>query len=294
MNKHRLIAILVAAFLLVGLMPAAHAAPAMNFVVLSPYEDVDWETFGQHKAALHVHTNHSDGSASLPDTVRHHYNLGYDILAITDHDVLLSSWDERAGISLRHRFINPGNWFSRREVLTNDEIDAIYAGTYAGPFPAPFTSPRRTQPNGMIGLPNTNEHSRVHHINTFWAPFNNARRDSTESVLYTAAQLGGVAIINHPGRYTGGQHGGARGEAASNNIDNISQYVNWFGGFDAALGMEIFNRLDNESRSDRILWDNLLMHLMPFGRPVWGFSNDDSHIRKTKLEFQWKQARFTV
>ena len=41
--------------------------------------------------------------------------------------------------------------------------------------------------------------------------------------------------------------------------------------------MEIMNRLDNETRSDRILWDNILMQTMPKGKSVWGFSNDDSH-----------------
>lgn len=41
--------------------------------------------------------------------------------------------------------------------------------------------------------------------------------------------------------------------------------------------MEIINKLDNESRWDRIMWDNILMELMPEGRNVWGFSNDDTH-----------------
>jgi hypothetical protein len=43
------------------------------------------------------------------------------------------------------------------------------------------------------------------------------------------------------------------------------------------VGMEIMNRHDNETRSDRILWDNILMSTMPYGVTVWGFSNDDSH-----------------
>jgi hypothetical protein len=41
--------------------------------------------------------------------------------------------------------------------------------------------------------------------------------------------------------------------------------------------MEIINKWDNESINDRILWDQILMQTMPQGRPVWGFSNDDSH-----------------
>lgn len=47
--------------------------------------------------------------------------------------------------------------------------------------------------------------------------------------------------------------------------------------YDACVGMEIINKLDGDSYSDRILWDNILMETMPEGRFVWGFSNDDTH-----------------
>jgi len=250
---------------------------AVPFTIINPYANVNWAAFGQYKAALHVHTNHSDGSATLADTVRHHYNLGFDILAITDHNVLFNRWDELPGRSPEHHAISWSRLWGTREALTTEEKEAIYAGTYTGPFPAPFPQLRRQQANGMISIPAANEQSRVSHINTFWAPFNNSLLDSMQSVLRTTTELGGLAIINHPGRYTGGRHGGERGEAASNDPANIARYRYLFLEFDVALGMEIFNRLDRETRSDRILWDNLLMELMPYNRPVWGFSNDDSH-----------------
>ena len=41
--------------------------------------------------------------------------------------------------------------------------------------------------------------------------------------------------------------------------------------------MEIINKLDGDSYSDRILWDNILKETMPEGRFVWGFSNDETH-----------------
>jgi len=258
-------------------IPAQAMDWAPPFTIINPYADVDWTAFGQYNAALHVHTNHSDGNATLADTVRHHYNLGFDVLAITDHNVLVYRWDEPAGLSLQHRITSFRRFFSRRESLTVQEKEAIHAGTYTGPFPAPFAELRRQQQNGMISLTNTNEQSHVSHINTFWATFNNTRRDTVESVLRQTQQLGGVAILNHPGRYTGGGRDGQQGAEASNNPAAIERYVNWFLEFDVALGMEIFNRLDRETRSERILWDNLLMRLMPYNRPIWGFSNDDSH-----------------
>jgi hypothetical protein len=97
--------------------------------------------------------------------------------------------------------------------------------------------------------------------------------------LRTAEIAGGLSILAHPGRYTGGQNADlTAGAAASNNPDNVMKYVNLFMAFpNSLLGMEIMNRLDNETRSDRILWDNILMQTMPKGKSVWGFSNDDSH-----------------
>ena len=281
-HKHRLAAALIALVLtlglLVGTMPAAlatepdeepeAATQAAAFTVVNPYEAVDWASFGQYKAALHVHTTHSDGSATPAETVRRHYHLGFDILAITDHNALLNRWDERPQYGFNW-FRRLHNFFRGQVLLTTEEKAAIYAGAYP--------SDTRQQLNGMISLPAINEQSRAEHVNTFWAPFNNSYRDNIESVLQRTTELGGIAILNHPGRYTGGRYANEYGEAASNDPAVIQRYVNWFGMFDVALGMEIFNRLDRETASERILWDNVLMALMPYGRPVWGFSNDDSH-----------------
>ncbi|MCL2445598.1 MAG: hypothetical protein FWD06_02375 [Oscillospiraceae bacterium] len=249
------------------------------FTIINPYANVNWDSFGQYKAALHVHTNSSDGRATLADTIRDHYNKGFDILAVTDHDVLLQSWNAPGNIGIRHQFTNLQTFFSRRAALSSEAIAQIYAGTYPGPFPGDFNNGqlRRQQQNGMISLPNTNEQSRVDHTLTYWAPFNNSWRDTTTSVLRRTQQLGGIAVLAHPGRYTGGRHEDQRGLDAVYDPEHINRYVNWFLEFDAAVGMEMVNRLDRESRRDRIFWDNLLMQLMPYGRPVWGFSNDDSH-----------------
>jgi len=240
----------------------APAATVDNFIIENPYAAVDWAAFGRYRAAFHVHTTRSDGTASLRDTVLDHYNKGFDILAIHDHDVFFD-----------------GNWADGGlGAMTAAERDAIIAGTFAGPFPGAYGGSRQ-QSNGMIPVMATNEQSRTEHINTFWAPFNNELGTSVETILQTTADLGGLAFINHPGRYTGGMAGGAAGIAASNNPAHIARYLELFQTFgpDVLLGFELFNRLDNESRSDRILWDNMLALTMPYGRTIWGFSNDDSH-----------------
>ena len=55
------------------------------FVITSPYGGIDWETIGRYRAAMHTHSTNSDGSLSLPDAIQRHYDLGFDIMAITDH-----------------------------------------------------------------------------------------------------------------------------------------------------------------------------------------------------------------
>ena len=259
--------VLAISLMLALTVSTATPADAPLFIISNPYANVDWETFGQYRAGFHIHTQNSDGAASLADTVRDHFNKGFDIIANTDHDVLANGWIEA-----------PIGAWNAPQMLTSEQKTAIYAGLYDGYFPEPFgPERRRTQSNGMISIPFTNEQSRTDHIVTLWADFTSSRGYTVNDVLARTDNVGGIAIIAHPGRETGGVRGGDEGAAISNDPEIVAEYVRLFQQFDSNIGMEIFNRLDNETRSDRILWDNILMQTMPYGRNVWGFSNDDSH-----------------
>ena len=270
-SSKRGIAFFLALVMVFSLLPAMlNQASEVNpvevptsFTIINPYEDVDWEEWGQYKAALHVHTQRSDGTASFGDTILDHYNKGFDIIAVTDHNVLDS-----------------GNWTVGEGALSEEVAAAVAAGTFTGPFPGGFI-PENPRPQGrpMISISNSNEQSLSQHVNTFWTPFNNTPPSSQEIVLQETGRVGGLAILNHPGRYTGGMAGGAVGLAASRNPAVLARYTELFDTFgsEVLLGFELFNRLDNESRSDRVLWDQMLMRMMPYGRFIWGFSNDDSH-----------------
>ncbi|MCL2563549.1 MAG: S-layer homology domain-containing protein [Oscillospiraceae bacterium] len=249
----------------------------VNFDIVNPYEGVDWDAFGQYRAAMHVHTTRSDGG-NFRDTVLDHFNKGFDILAIADHDVVFE-----------------GDWADGGlHALTPAERDAILDGSFAGPFPGAFNDGDlwRPQDNGMIPLPFTNEQSRHQHILTFWADVVRDQLTTQDEVLGAVAEAGGLAILAHPGRYTGGMHGGAPGLAASRNPAIIARYIELFDRFATVsgerslLGMEMFNRLDNETRMDRVLWDEMLTRLMPYNMPIWGFSNDDSH-NLNEIGYNW-------
>jgi hypothetical protein len=147
--------------------------------------------------------------------------------------------------------------------------------------------------NGMIFIPFSNEQSVTmdrftsHHVNTYWTTADrgpSASRLDMRGLLNavqsgTGGNMGGMARLNHPGRYTGSEWQLPWVEAVpiANNPANFMPYVNIFNEFNTLVGMEIINKFDTESQADRILWDNILSRTMPEGRPVWGFSDDDSH-----------------
>ena len=130
----------------------------------------------------------------------------------------------------------------------------------------------------MVAIMNSDEQSVSDHLNTFFTPFNNQSGSTLESNIAKTQELGGICHINHPGRYTGGSNtSGTAGEEASSKPATVQKYVDLFTRYSACVGMEIINKLDGDSYSDRILWDNILKETMPEGRFVWGFSNDDTH-----------------
>jgi hypothetical protein len=59
--------------------------------IISPYADVDWQAFGQFKGNFHTHTTQSDGSGSPAAMIDAYRNIGYSILALTDHDTMTTS-----------------------------------------------------------------------------------------------------------------------------------------------------------------------------------------------------------
>ncbi|HCS74038.1 MAG TPA: hypothetical protein DIW17_09200 [Clostridiales bacterium] len=218
-----------------------------TYTIINPYENVDWNTCGQYKANFHAHSSNSDGSKLTRDMVEDHYAKGYNILAVTDHNYLTTSWDKTATGSIK-----------------TERKAAIEAGI-------------GRDGRAMIGIDNSNEQSHSDHINSFFASFNNTSGATMANTIQSVEELGGITHINHPGRYTGGSRGGMKGRAASSNPDTVKKYADLFSAYNSCVGMEIVNKIDNQTRSDRVLWDNILIEMMPRGRFVWGFANDDTH-----------------
>ncbi|MCL2550294.1 MAG: hypothetical protein FWE78_05145, partial [Methanimicrococcus sp.] len=229
-------------------------ASQVYIITSNPYENVDWQTYTQYKANFHAHSTNSDGDNLTSEMVEDHYAKGFDILAMTDHNYTTFGWS----------VVDEGPLAPAR--VTGIETGAGRNG------------------KGMIGITPANEQSSVDHINTFWASYNNTVAGNLTAVqkmdetLKIAEKSGGISHINHPGRYTGGANSNDTvSKAASNDAAAVQKYVDFFMTYPSCVGLEIINKIDGESKSDRILWDNILKKTMPHGRSVWGFSNDDTH-----------------
>lgn len=258
--RKRTTAMILAVAVFAGTFTTSIAAQAqdgmgvLDFTIDSPYASVNWETYGQYKADFHAHSNESDGSPQPADTIEEHYKKGFDILALTDHNVTNTTWNRKDDPTGKGR-----------TYLTDERLEEITSGA-------------DRDGRGMVAIMNSDEQSQSDHLNTFFTPFNNEPGATLESNIAKTQELGGICHINHPGRYTGGSNtSGTAGEDASNNPANVQKYVDLFMKYSSCVGMEIINKLDGDSYSDRILWDNILQETMPEGRFVWGFSNDDTH-----------------
>lgn len=122
---------------------------------------------------------------------------------------------------------------------------------------------------GMLAI-SGNELSRHHHTGSLFCELETDEGDH-EAALREVAQLGGLAILYHPGRYW------EPAEDAPNAVpaDALERYVGLFSRHQHLLGMEIINA-GNRYPHDRLLWDALLAEMMP-GRPIHAFVNDDMH-----------------
>ena len=219
------------------------------FTIISPYRNVNWATFGSFRAATHSHTNRSDGQRNLSAVIEEHFRQGFDILAITDHNITNFDWTT-GGFSV---------WSGAADLtdvpLTQARYDEIRTGV-------------GREGRGMLRIPYANEQSRGQHVNTYNANFNNQPGWSMEQSIREAHRLGGISRINHPGRYID------RGDISQ--AAWLDKAFNLFMDYPSLVGFEIVNQNDRHP-TDRRLWDNLLARTVPMGRLLWAFADDDSH-----------------
>ncbi len=269
---------IVLSLLMVMQFAAVGFAADSDYKIVSPYEDVIWDgegAWGAYKGTIHTHTTYSDADDTLPVMQKEYYNQDYDFVAIADHGITGVDWDKEPKKQILYTYqLLIDNPF---EHLTTEEYEQMKNGTY----PLYDGTIRNKKIVPVLGANEFNNLSLTkNHVNGFFLPadkgngFPGAENEiGYEQAIRYIEENGGLSHINHPGDWL----------ATNDNPDAVNEPENikFFGDlllkYDSCLGMEVFNERNGTTGYDRILWDNLLMYCLPYGKNVVGFSNTDAH-----------------
>lgn len=272
-NFRKLLCIVLSVMLLTQFGSIGFAAGETDYTIVNPYEDVIWSgdnAWGAYKGSLHSHTTYSDADYSLEVMVKESYARGYDFLAVSDHGVTGVEWDEepyRHPLYLYQPLL--GNEFKH---LTTEEYEAIKNGTYDN------------RGYGMTPVLGANEFNNLsltkNHVNGHFLKadegnaFPGAENErGYEQALAYIDEHDGLSYINHPGDWLDSNSN----PAIVNDPAKVKFLSDLVLEYDSCLGIEILNERNGTTGYDRVLWDNMLMYSLPYGKTVIGFSNSDAH-----------------
>lgn len=243
----------------------------VDYTIINPYEDVDWATYQQYRAALHNHSNVSDGDNEFYQMVEKYYEVGYDILAMTDHGTVDRSWVDVNYVPAIRALLTQS--LSAPTGLTQARYEEIASGAGRDgqimlrvPFGIELNA---ASPNNT-------------HINSWFADYGNGMLGAAsdyETGLKGVQAAGGLCVINHPGEYTNQRDVYDPNKAYTGGLDNyyVKKFANLLVQYPACLGIDINSKSDTRTKNDRILWDYLLMSVIPEGRNVYAVSTSDAH-----------------
>ena len=272
----KLLSIALAALILFGLVSTgASAAEEKDYTIISPYADVVWEgenAWGAYKGTLHSHSTYSDADESLDVMVKEYYEQDYDFLANSDHGVTGTAWNEKQPFVPLY-FYQAG----KTAHLTDEEFEGITSGTY------PLYD-GTVRGKGMTCVTGANELNNLtltkSHVNGYFLPEGvgngfGGMENGYELAIKFVEENGGLSHINHPGDWLESN----ADPSAVSDAGNVAFFAELLLKYDSCLGIEVFNEDNGVTGYDRILWDNLLMSVLPYGKNVIGFSNTDAHNR---------------
>ena len=265
MSKKLVSVLLVVSLLMSFVLPLTVNAAGKTYDITSPYETVDWDTWNQYQAQLHTHTLYSDGTVDVKDVVERYYELGYDILAVTDHGVVNKGWNRVPKVM---DLIGYNQYINNFVPMSNErykEITVEGKGRDGRPM---LDVAYGIELNALV--------VRKNHVNGFFVDYGNdilGTEEDYETVIAGNSRAGGITFINHPGDFISANKENGRAE----DYNQLKVFIDPLMKYDSCVGIEIFNLRDTTDRADRILWDTILQYTIPHGKVVWGFANDDSH-----------------
>ena len=113
------------------------------------------------------------------------------------------------------------------------------------------------------------------HVNGYFTDYGQAvwgNENDYRSSVAAVDRYGGFTVLNHVGDWVNSNNFPER----SHQDFYISYFANIFKDYKSCLGMEIINNTDSVTRADRALWDELLQVVIPTGRNIIVFADDDS------------------
>ena len=281
----KVLSVFLSAIMILSLCVTAFAAGENgSYEITNPYDNVDWETVNVYKTALHTHTNASDGSPTLKESLERHAETGFDIVAITDHGTVNYSWETENISTLIHGMLS----------LAGRSKGALdYLGK-EGEFSKGVKYALETR-NGddYLVLENGREIMRVPygiennavsvnaHVNSWFADYHDNTITTYSDAVKGVEKAGGVCVINHPGEYSK-----ARYEIRSANAYNtgefqyryhVNKWASLLEKYDCCIGIDMNSKGDSRTRFDRILWDILLERFADNGENVFAICSSDAH-----------------
>lgn len=251
----------------------AFAAENDSYTIVSPYKDVVWSgenAWGAYRGNLHSHTTYSDGNIDLDTMVKKYYELGYDFLANADHGVTGVEWNKEPSRQVLYSYQTLLGY--KVAHMSDEDYAAVTNGTY------------NNRGRKMVCVTGGNELNNLslskNHVNGFFLPsdvgngFGGIENEAGyEKAIKFIQDNGGLSHINHPGDWI---ESNANPEAV-NDPYNVKMFGDLILKYDSCLGTEVLNEKNGTTGYDRVLWDNLLMYCLPYGKTVLGFSNTDAH-----------------
>lgn len=251
-----------------------------DYTITSPYDNVDWDTWGAYKTQLHCHTNASDGFLTIKEAVQLDYDLGYDIVAITDHGTINKGWNKAPDLVPLMRLVKYERTQMADIIPLSDEEYASYLNGTAK------TTDGEARGRGMLDIPQGIELNMATpvadcHLTGYWCDYGQGLAGvfgDYETPSKGVKDAGGISMLAHVGEYVYLNY------TSDENVGKpvAEKYVNKFARIfldnpGSSFGMGINSSADEHTNCDRILYDAILQKTIPNGVVPYGYCFSDSH-----------------
>lgn len=290
--KKALSVILTLALIICTVTPvfAGRADTVNDYTITNPYASVDWDSWLPAKTQLHCHTTASDGYLTVAQSVQMHYDLGYDMVCITDHGTIGKGWDVAPDTVPLIRLIK----YERTQLseiipLTTEEKAEYENGTHT-------TSDGTERGYGMTDIPTGIELNMATpkadcHLTGYFSDYGQGLAGvfgDYETPSAGVNKAGGISMLAHIGEYV---------YVEKDSEDHVGKLIDdyyptkfarlFLDNAGSSVGMGINSATDAHTRCDRILWDQILQKTIPNGVTPWGFCFSDSH-NDTSVNDAWQ------